>query len=398
MKTHTCLAAAVLAAGSLAPATLRGAAPPSAPATSAPVATNLGEPLVLSISQVNSDKDEGYRSTQTISGSRTLADLRDTPNSISVINRELLDDLMAVKLSEALAFSVTGEINDNREGANEQFVFRGILANLRLRNGVTWYGGVVDTYAMERVELLRGPQAFLYGEGTAGGLVNQLTKQAAYRDFQNAAVMFGSNRLYRAEFDINRRVTRNFAVRAAAVYSHEGTQQHYAERELQAVYLTANWRPFRHTNINADVEYRLQNGVLGSNLLADGYSVTERTGATTALTATTGGRTFIPALGMSYDTVGRRRSTGTNLILADERILPREINFLGPASVQDSEEVALGIHVDQKVGDALNLQASFTYFDIEKWSTERIGNSSGAIYRDTNPTLPSGAPNPYFNE
>ena len=36
------------------------------------------EPVVLSIFQVSSDQDEGYRSTQTISGSRTLADLRDT--------------------------------------------------------------------------------------------------------------------------------------------------------------------------------------------------------------------------------------------------------------------------------------------------------------------------------
>src|SRR5688572_21875329 len=336
MKNRTCIVIALLASSSLVPAGVRAAVPASTPA-----GNTKDEPVVLSIFQVTSDQDVGYRSTQTISGSRTLADLRDTPNSISVLNRELLDDLLAVKLADAMAFSVTGEINDNREDPNERFVFRGIVANLRLRNGVTWYGGVIDTYAIERVELLRGPQAFLYGEGTAGGLVNQLTKQAAYRDFQNAAVMFGSNRLYRAEFDINRRVTRNFAVRAAAVYSHEGTQQHYAERELQAVYLTANWRPFRHTNINADVEYRLQNGVLGSNLLADGYSVTERTGATTALAATTGGRTFIPALGVSYDTVGRRRSTGTNLILADERILPREINFLGPASVQDSEEVAL---------------------------------------------------------
>src|SRR5688572_74679 len=370
MTTRTCFAAAVLAAGSLAPATLRAAAPTSARATSATAATNQDEPLVLSIFQVNSDRDEGYRSTQTISGSRTLADLRDTPNSISVINRELLDDLMAVKLSEALAFSVTGEINDNREGANEQFVFRGILANLRLRNGVTWYGGVVDTYAMERVELLRGPQAFLYGEGTAGGLVNQLTKQAAHRDFQNVRVLFGSNDFYRAEFDINRRAGKNFAVRAAAVYSTEGAEQHYAERELQAVYLTANWRPFRHTNINADVEYRNQHGVLATNMLADGYSVTARTGATTALAATTGGRTFLPALGISYDTVGRRRSNGTNLILADESVLSRRLNFLGPDTTQDSEEVALGIHLDQKVGSALNLQASFTYFDIEKWTTE----------------------------
>ena len=365
-------------------------------ATSA--ASNKDEPVVLSIFQVSSDKDEGYRSTQTVSGSRTLADLRDTPNSISVLNRELLDDLIAVKVADAMFFSVTGEIDTNKENPNEGFVFRGILANLRLRNVVNWYGGQTDAYAIERVELLRGPQAFLYGEGTAGGLINQLTKQAAYRDFQNVNLILGSHDLRRVEVDVNRKLGRKAAVRTALVFSREGSQQHHTEREMHGVYLTANWRPFRTTNINADIEYRLQDGVMGSNMLADGFSVTARTGATTALAANTGGRTYLPALGISYDTVGRRRSTGTNLIVADERILPREDNFLGPNSVQDSEEFSFGFHVDQKVGSALNLQASFTYFDIEKWTTERVGNSAGAIYRDANPTLPNGAANPYFNE
>src|SRR5690606_3616898 len=57
------------------------------------------DPITLSIFQVTGEKDEGYRSTQTVSGSRTLKDLRDTPNSISVLNREFLDDLIATQLS-----------------------------------------------------------------------------------------------------------------------------------------------------------------------------------------------------------------------------------------------------------------------------------------------------------
>jgi outer membrane receptor protein involved in Fe transport len=361
-------------------------------------AASPSDPVVLSIFQVNSDKDEGYRSSQTISGSRTLAELRDTPNSISVLNREFLDDLIATKLADAMYFSVTGEIDTNSENANESFVFRGITANLRLRNGVTWYGGATDSYNIERVELLRGPQAFLYGEGTAGGLANQLTKQAGYRDFQKFNLILGSNELYRGELDVNRRLGKNLALRTALVYTTEGKQQNFAGRDMQGYYLTANWRPFRNTIINTDVEYRKQVGVMGSNMLADQFSTTARTGATTALTATTGGRTYIPALGITYDSTARRRSTGTGIVLRDEGIMPREFNFLGPDTVQDSEEFTFGFHVDQKVSEVFNVQASFTYFDIEKWNTERVGSSAGAVYRDTNATLPSGLANPYFNE
>src|SRR5437016_4459444 len=81
--------------------------------------TKKEEPVLLSIFQVTDEKDEGYRSTQTTSGSRTLSNLRDTPNSISVLNRELLDDLMATKLGDALFFSITGEIDVNSERSNE---------------------------------------------------------------------------------------------------------------------------------------------------------------------------------------------------------------------------------------------------------------------------------------
>ena len=372
--------------------------PLSYSATPAPVGAPKDEPVILSIFQVRDDKDEGYRSTQTISGSRTLADLRDTPNSISVLNRELLDDLIATRISDAMFYSVTGEIDTNKENANESFVFRGIVANLRLRNGVTWYGGTTDSYNIERVELLRGPQAFLYGEGTAGGLINQLTKQAQYRDFQRANLIFGSNDLYRAELDINRRLSSRFALRAALVYSREKSSQHHAGREMQGAYLAANWRPFKNTNINADFEYRVNDGVIASNMLADGFSTTDRTGATTALSATTGGRTFVPALGLSYDSTNLRRSTGTTIVLSDERIMPREFNFLGPRSVQDTNEITFGFNIDQKVSEQFNVQLSYTYFDIEKWTTERVGSSAGSIYRDTNRTLPGGAPNPYFNE
>lgn len=366
--------------------------------TSTPTPPAKEEPLVLSIFQVTGEKDEGYRSSQTVSGSRTLADLRDTPNSISVLNRELLDDLIATKVSDAMFYAVTGEIDTNGESANEAFVFRGIVANLRLRNGVTWYGGTTDAYSLERVELLRGPQAFLYGEGTAGGLINQLTKQASQRDSEKVNLIFGSNDLYRGEIDINRRVTDTLAVRTALLYSRENNQQRYASRETQGAYITANWRPFKNTNINTDFEYRKNDGSIGSNMLADGFSTTDRTGVTTALTATTGGRVYIPGLGLSYDSTARRRSTGTAIVLMDESILPREINFLGPDSVRKSEEITFGINVDQKFSDALNVQASYTYFDIRKSTTERVGSSAGNVYRDTNATLPNGTVNPYYNE
>jgi outer membrane receptor protein involved in Fe transport len=357
------------------------------------------EPVVLSIFQVTDDPDEGYRSTQTTSGSRTIANLRDTPSSISVLNRELLDDLMATKLGDALFFSITGEIDTNSERSNEDFIFRGMVAGVRLRNGITWWGATSDTYNIERGEVLRGPQAFLYGEGTAGGVLNQQTKQASSRNFEKLNLMFGSNDLYRAELDVNRRLGPKVALRTVLVAQHENAFQHYAGRDFYGTYTTVNYRPFKNTNINVEFEYRLLEGVMTMNTLTENYSTTARLPTSfNTLNATNSGRTFIPALSIMYDAVGRRRSGGTSLVIDDERIWPRELNFLGPDATKSSKERVGAINVEQKIGENFNVAFNFTYLDIEKYTTERTGGSAASVYRDINPTLPSGAPNPYFNE
>ncbi|HUR58746.1 MAG TPA: TonB-dependent receptor plug domain-containing protein, partial [Opitutaceae bacterium] len=236
--------------------------------------TKKEEPLMLSIFQVKEDTEEGYRSTQTTSGSRTLANLRDTPNSISVLNRELLDDLMATKMTDALFFSVTGEVDTNTERSNEDLIFRGQVAAVRLKNGITWWGATSDTYNIERGEILRGPQAFLYGEGTAGGVLNQQTKQANSRNSERLTVMFGTNDLYRAEIDVNRRLSPKLAARFALVAHHENSFQHYTGRDFYGAFGTLNYRPFNNTNINFEVEYRLQDGVMPMNVLTEQYTTT----------------------------------------------------------------------------------------------------------------------------
>jgi outer membrane receptor protein involved in Fe transport len=359
-------------------------------AAATPGAAKPDEPVMLSIFQVVDDPDEGYRSTQTTSGSRTLSNLRDTPNSISVLNRELLDDLMATSLPQALFFSVTGEIDTNTERSNEDLIFRGQVAAVRLKNGITWWGATSDTYNIERGEILRGPQAFLYGEGTAGGVLNQQTKQAHGRNAEKLTLMFGSNDLYRAELDVNRRLSPKLAARVALVAHHENAFQHYTGRDFYGAFGALNYRPFKNTNINFEVEYRLQDAVMPMNVLTEQYTTTALNPNTfTTLSATTGGRTFIAANGLFFDSVGRRRSSGIALVLSDERIWSRELNFLGPDSTKSAKERNAAINVEQRIGDNFNVALNLTYFDIEKYTTERAGGSAASVYRDINPPCPT---------
>ena len=357
------------------------------------------EIVALSIFEVNDRKEEGYRSTQTLSGSRTLENLRDTPNSISVINRELINDLNATTVAELSMFSITGEVGTNSETTIDAggYVFRGITANIQLRNGIYWTQPM-DTYNIDRVELLRGPTAFLYGEGSAGGLMNQLTKTAEQRDSQRINLISGSYNLRRAEIDLNRRVNDKFAVRVAVVKHVSDGFQHHVDRDFFAAYFTANYRPFKNTNINVNMEYGNNNTTMAYNMPGENFSTSERTGATTAYTNTVGGYTLIPKTGAILNTVNLRYTTGTNIVLSDQNILPRELNFTGPDAYQHQYYRAFNASIDQKLFKNLNIQASGTLQSANREVRTKGGSFQAQVRMDANRTLADGSANPYFNQ
>ena len=373
----------------LAPVTALAAAPAAAPAQDPAV--------MLSIFEVSGSKDEGYRSTQTVSGSRTLENLRDVPNSISILNRELIEDLNATTVSELSAFALTGEIADNTESTIANYVFRGIVSNSPLRNGIIWLSPM-DTFSVERVELLRGPSAFLYGEGTAGGSMNQLTKQALGYNFQKVAFTVGSRQLMRGEIDVNRKLSDKLALRASFAYQESDSFINHTSRAFKGAYLAAAYQPFKSTHLSLNLEAGMINEVRADTILVDAFSNSQRTGTTASYTATTGGFTFVPATGKLFSTVGSRRSTGTNIIVTDESILPRELNFFGPNAYHDVDFHAVNVNLVQKIGENFTLQASFAKQMIIRKTLTNSGSSSAGIYLDLNPTLPDGTANPYFNQ
>ena len=130
-----------------------------------------------------------YRVTTHTSGAtKTDTPIAETAKSVSVIAREELDARGVVNLNEAMRYvaGVTLESTgaDNRY---DDFLIRGFKAGSEsgamtvdgLRApppGTAWNRGKVDTWNLERVEVLKGPSAVMYGQVAPGGLVNQVSK------------------------------------------------------------------------------------------------------------------------------------------------------------------------------------------------------------------------------
>jgi len=289
-------AAAVAIAGALITGALLSplAVGQTAPTTSLPTSTSAGnsakmdEAVTLSVFTVSEEKDLGYESMQTTSGMRTAQELKNVANSISIMNAQFIEDLGLTTMEEMSTWMVSGESNpDPNALVQSRVILRGVPNAYALRNGWIWYSPM-DAFSTEKVEELRGPNAFLYGEADVGGANNQITKRGLLsRDLTRAKIMAGSDNLFRAEVDFNRRLIRDkLAVRLSAVNSHNDSWIDNVRRDFRGIYSAITYRPTQQTLITVMAEHDRTAAVLSQGMMIDAFSRTAT--ATLVMTATSG--------------------------------------------------------------------------------------------------------------
>jgi iron complex outermembrane receptor protein len=143
---------------------------------------------------------DGYVAKRTLTSTKTDTPLIETPQSITVIGREQLDALKPQQVGEAISYSAG--VFGNVFGPDPRvdfFLIRGFTANdtglyrdgLQLFNyGFATYK--VDTFGLERIDVLRGPAAVLFGQGGPGGLVNLISKKPPFEPLNYVEVGGGS--------------------------------------------------------------------------------------------------------------------------------------------------------------------------------------------------------------
>jgi iron complex outermembrane receptor protein len=149
-------------------------------------------------------EDVGYVAKRSMTGTKTRTPIIEIPQSISVITREEMD-MRAVNLNitEALRY-VPGVVPDpfgfNGTGF-EYLVMRGFnvqtTANFRdnlsqQATGLYFGAFITDPYALERIDVLRGPTSVMFGRGDAGGIVNRITKLPTPTPIREVELQYGS--------------------------------------------------------------------------------------------------------------------------------------------------------------------------------------------------------------
>ena len=246
MKTLQHLRYTALAVGTTT-AALLAQTPATTPASS-------DEPVVLSPFTVSTATVGRYAATEATSGSRVRISLMDSPQSITVITHELVEDIGATRLLDAAKYSAA--ISESTiPNAQDRTNIRGFQTDGATIDGFNFFSfSNVDPVVVDRLEIVKGPNAILSPQ-IAQGTINVVTKRPLFKDQGSADIEVGRYNADRAELDVNHVfVAGKLAARvvAAAQHSHDQAAGNYNHSQIAMPMFTYRLSPT--TQVTAQVQ------------------------------------------------------------------------------------------------------------------------------------------------
>jgi iron complex outermembrane receptor protein len=322
-------------------------APAAQPAAQEPA----GEPVKLDVFQVTTSGDVGYLSTNAAEATRMNTPIENIPMNITVFNQQFIEDLMATDSSEVIAFDASSV----RRTENDGFLARGTTSV-----GSTFLNGLPQTAGfgsqplanIERIEVLRGPAAILFGSGGFGATYNRITKRAGAKQFTRFRGIFSDAASYRLELDHNLGkfpgLGDKLLVRINGVYA-EGTTWFGQNKDEKAFAPTLTWNIGPKTSLTLDYIYNF----------TDNQASWE-----TPMTA--------------GDPLGFTFGDGTY------HLAPRKTNWTVPEDFRRNTRTSTAADFRHAFSDNLQFRGQFQYETREQQQQETVSNGTTLIIlRDT---------------
>lgn len=157
---------------------------------------------------VQGEQEASSSKTESVSSPKYTAPLLDTPQTISVVPQKVIEEQQALSLRQVLAnvSGITFSAGEGGGGSGDSINIRGFGANANMQiDGLrdSAQTNRTDTFNIEAVEVIKGPNSVFGGSGTTGGSINQVTKQPVGRDFTRLGGSLGTDNYHRLTLDTN---------------------------------------------------------------------------------------------------------------------------------------------------------------------------------------------------
>jgi len=196
-----------------------------------------------------------YRPPSTTSALKTLTPLRDVPQSVTVITKQLMADQAMQSIGDTVRY-MPGISAHQGENNRDQVIIRGNNSSADffvdgVRDDVQYYR---DLYNLDRIEAIKGPNATIFGRGGGGGVINRVTKEAAFMPLQEMSLHLGGYGDRRAAGDINRAISERVAVRLNGMYENDGSFRNGVTLERYGINPTVTVTPSGKTKLRFGYE------------------------------------------------------------------------------------------------------------------------------------------------
>jgi len=292
---------------------------------------------------VSTHLDSGYRASNSVSGSRLDTPIRDLPFAIQAFTEDFIKDQKPVNIFDVARYSpgVTYRSNDFNEG-NANLAIRGFAVSSTpgnvqiLRDG--FHGpSIFDFTNISRVEVVKGPASFLYGQVAPGGVVNIITKTPQPVFAATAETRYGSYGQYRFEGDVTGPATKTLFYRLATSYDQDSHYWNPYDAYSWNVSPSLLWQP--NDRISVSLKYEtFQKRETPQLMQKPGYN----TQAGVVPTATDPNRSGLDVPG-----------------------LPDTWNSMSFADFRQSETHAISSWIDFKADNHWSLRAGYTHQEYE---------------------------------
>ena len=245
------------------------AAKPKKPVQSAPLPEDY-EPAVDPVDTVSSSalagaspsprggpsQIDGYIAKQTTTATKTDTPLIDVPQSVSITTVEQASDQGSKSLAQALTY-VPGVNVAQGEGQRDQITIRGQSTTADfyvdgVRDDVEYYR---DLYNVEAIEVVKGPNAMIFGRGGSGGVVNRSTKQADGQTIREGTITYGMFDTKRATMDVGEAISSSAAFRLNAMYENSENYRDHFDLERFGINPTLGFKLSDETKLLLSYEF-----------------------------------------------------------------------------------------------------------------------------------------------
>ncbi|MFI0427186.1 MAG: TonB-dependent siderophore receptor [Flavobacterium sp.] len=211
----------------------------------------------------------------------------DMPQAIQVIGNEIIFQQQSIRLSDVIKNANGVYVGSARGGAQESFWSRGydMSSNNMFKNGFRFNSGSIPEVAsLEKVEILKGSAALLYGNVAPGGILNMVTKMPTFKKGGEFTMQTGSYNFYKPSIDIYGPLNHAIAYRFSGSYENSESFRDFVTKEryyvnpsflfkinnktditLQGDYLSDDWTPdFGTGSIGKEIADVPRNAYLGA--------------------------------------------------------------------------------------------------------------------------------------